>query len=139
VMDVAAQFAWRYPSRKLVKEIGEEVELTGDAVLLKLLVSNLLENANKYAPKETPITLKLSGGREGVLLSVADEGPGISDSEKENVFRKFYRIGNEQTRTTQGTGLGLYLCRIIVKEHGGEISIQDNQPSGSIFKVSIRQ
>jgi two-component system sensor histidine kinase CiaH len=138
VEDVASEFSSRYPGRELVKDIPPEVELNGDPLLLKLMVSNLLENANKYSPRETPVTLRLRREEKAVELEVADEGPGISDSEKKNIFEKFYRIGNEQTRTTQGTGLGLYLCRKIIKDHNGEIGVKDNQPSGSIFIARFR-
>jgi two-component system, OmpR family, sensor histidine kinase CiaH len=104
-------------------------------LLLKLLVSNLLENANKYSPKDKPIMITLRESAEVVELSVKDEGCGISDEEKKNVFKKFYRIGNEQTRTAKGTGLGLYLCKKIADDHRGTITIEDNQPQGSNFIV----
>jgi K+-sensing histidine kinase KdpD len=51
------------------------------------------------------------------------------------VFKKFYRIGNEQTRTTKGTGLGLYLCKKIAEDHNANITVEDNQPQGSNFMV----
>jgi K+-sensing histidine kinase KdpD len=104
-------------------------------LLLKLLVSNLLENANKYSEKEKPIGCLLTKSGKSIELQVVDEGQGIVEEEKENVFEKFYRIGNEQTRTTQGTGLGLYLCKKIAAYHRAEISIRDNSPHGSIFCV----
>ena len=113
VLDISAltmgevkSFSARYPDRPVHTRIEPGVEGTGDALLLKLLISNLLENANKYSVKGTPIHVALQENK-GILLQVRDEGPGIADSEKEAVFRKFYRIGNEQTRTTKGTGLGL--------------------------------
>ncbi|HZE85696.1 MAG TPA: ATP-binding protein, partial [Puia sp.] len=58
--------------------------------------------------------------------------------EKKKVFSKFYRIGNEKTRNTQGTGLGLYLCRKIANDHKASISVSDNSPAGSIFRVVFR-
>jgi len=100
-----------------------------------MLVSNLLENANKYSPKDKIITIELRESAEVVELSVKDEGCGISDEEKKNVFRKFYRIGNEQTRTAKGTGLGLYLCKKIADDHQGSITVTDNQPRGTNFTV----
>ena len=66
-----------------------------------------------------------------------DEGAGISEEEKKNIFQKFYRIGNEQTRKTQGTGLGLYLCKKIAAYHQADIFVTDNQPRGSIFTVQF--
>jgi two-component system sensor histidine kinase CiaH len=133
--DVINQFSSRYPERKLVKRIKEETELDGDPLLLKLLISNLLENAHKYSPKDKSIELTLEHRDKEIILKVSDEGRGIPGKEKENIFEKFYRLGDEHTRTTQGTGLGLYLCRKIAKDHKGNITVEDNQPSGSTFIV----
>lgn len=138
VNDVANHFSYRYPERKLVKKVEEEIDITGDPLLLKLMVSNLLENANKYSPKDEPVTLKLYNHDNITRLEVIDHGQGISVDERKNVFKKFYRIGNEQTRVAKGTGLGLFLCKKIAEYHGGSVTIADNQPQGSIFIVSFR-
>ena len=136
VCDVVQQFKNRYPDRKILTEIDQDADLNADPILLKLLVSNLLENANKYSDRQTAITCKLKKN-DGVTLQVIDEGPGISEEEKKNIFQKFYRIGNEQTRKTQGTGLGLYLCKKIAADHHADIFVTDNQPQGSIFTVQF--
>ena len=136
VCDVVHQFKNRYPDRKIITEVERDVDLTADPLLLKLLVSNLLENANKYSDKGDSITCKLYGNNR-VTLQVIDEGAGINDEEKKNIFQKFYRIGNEQTRKTQGTGLGLYLCKKIATYHGADFFVTDNQPRGSIFTVQF--
>ena len=138
INDVATQFGNRYPERKLEKQITEDIDIHGDPILLKLLVSNLLENANKYSPKDEPVHLKLSKFKNQVVLEVIDHGTGIRPDEKKNVFKKFYRIGNEQTRVAKGTGLGLYLCKRIAEDHGGSVIIHDIQPQGSNFRVSFR-
>ena len=135
VLDVVQQFKNRYPSRNIISQIDAAIDVKGDALLLKLLVSNLLENANKYSEKEKPISCLLTKKGKVIELQVVDEGQGIVEEEKKNVFEKFYRIGNEQTRTTQGTGLGLYLCKKIAAYHLAEISITDNNRHGSIFCV----
>jgi K+-sensing histidine kinase KdpD len=137
VMDVVQQFKGRYPDRSIDTHIAPEVTITGDALLLKLLVSNLLENANKYSVRSTTITCELGSANNKIVLKVADEGLGIAVDEKKMVFEKFYRIGNEQTRKTQGTGLGLYLCKKIAVYHHGDIGVTDNKPQGSIFAVSF--
>jgi len=136
VCDVIQQFRSRYPDRKILTEIDQDADVNADPILLKLLVSNLLENANKYSDKNTDITCKLKKN-DGIKLQVIDEGPGISEEEKKNIFQKFYRIGNEQTRKTQGTGLGLYLCKKIAADHHADIFVTDNQPQGSIFTVQF--
>lgn len=137
VNDVSCQFITRYPDRSLQRTLAADIDLTGDPLLLKLLLSNLLENANKYSPRDKPIQVRLSENASRILLEVVDEGPGIAPSERKNVFHKFYRIGNEETRTAKGTGLGLYLCKKIAEGHGGNITINDNQPQGSNFTVSF--
>jgi two-component system, OmpR family, sensor histidine kinase CiaH len=135
--DIASQFRYRYPDRKLEENIQDDIDLVGDSLLLKLLVSNLLENAQKYSPKDQPVALNLLMSEDEIRLEVKDQGSGIPDDEKKKVFKKFYRIGSEQTRKTQGTGLGLYLCKKIVKDHGGNIHVKDNLPQGSTFIVQF--
>ncbi len=137
VQDVIQHFINRYPERTLVPEITEEIDMVGDALLLKLLVSNLLENANKYSGKEKPIYLVLTKEKNFIHFEVKDEGEGISQEEKKHVFKKFYRVGSEQTRKAKGTGLGLYLCKKIAEDHKGQISIEDNHPQGSNFIVNF--
>jgi two-component system sensor histidine kinase CiaH len=137
VRDLSHQFSLRYTDRKMINHIEEDIDLEGDPLLLKLLVSNLLENANKYSPKDKPIELSLQNKPGAIVLQVRDQGPGISAEEKKNVFRKFYRVGNEQTRKAKGTGLGLYLCKKIAEDHNGRISVEDNQPQGCNFIVQF--
>ena len=137
VKDAVKNFETRYPERSLKTFIDEDIDIHGDAMLLKLLLSNLLENANKYSPKNKTIELHLGKKQGETFLEVIDEGSGIPEEERSAVFEKFYRIGNEQTRKAQGTGLGLFICHKIVKDHGGTISIKDNQPSGSKFIVQF--
>lgn len=130
-------FKSRFPNRNWSSQVEQEADITGDALLLQILVNNLLENAVKYSPKEGRIECSLQLKNHSIVLQVLDEGPGIPDSEKNKVFEKFYRIGNEATRTTKGTGLGLYLCKKIVEEHHGTIKVTDNYPTGCNFTVSF--
>jgi two-component system, OmpR family, sensor histidine kinase CiaH len=127
----------RYTDKQITSRIEDDIHLYGDPLLLKLLVSNLLENANKYAGKQTQITCTLYRKDHKVVLKVSDEGIGIADDEKKKVFDKFYRVGNEQTRRTKGTGLGLFICKKIVQSHSGDIQVIDNVPQGSTFIVTF--
>jgi two-component system, OmpR family, sensor histidine kinase CiaH len=136
--DRVQDFRNRFSERKFIQEIEEEVAIRGDALLLQLLINNLLENAIKYSPKEKIISCRLLQTGNTVLLTVTDEGTGIPDEEKSRIFDKFYRIGSEATRKTQGTGLGLYLCRKIAADHNADISVTNNVPSGSIFTVHFK-
>ena len=106
--------------------------------MLQMLVNNLIDNANKYAGKETPITVSLQQKENQIELSVADLGEGLAEDEKKKIFEKFYRVGEENTRKTKGTGLGLYLCKKIVQGHAGKIFVSNNQPQGSIFTVIFK-
>jgi signal transduction histidine kinase len=135
--DCMHNFTQRYPERKFVESIENDTDVNGDPLLLQLLINNLLENAIKYSPKEKPITCMLSQHSGKIELQIVDEGPGVPDTEKKNVFRKFYRLGDETTRKTQGTGLGLYLCKKIAEYHDAEISVKDNLSGGSSFTVSF--
>ncbi|MEP7279078.1 MAG: ATP-binding protein [Bacteroidota bacterium] len=128
-------FHARFPDRKMDSAVDEHIDISGDALLLQILVNNLLDNAVKYAPKESVIHFRLQQNEKDIFLSCADEGPGITDEEKKKIFDRFYRIGNEQVRRTKGTGLGLYLCKKIASDHKAGISVTNNQPTGSIFTV----
>ena len=101
------------------------------------VTQNLIENAVKYSVDQAVIHLSLKQEAENIVLEFADQGIGISDKEKKRVFDRFYRVGNEDTRKTKGTGLGLYIVKQIVMAHNGEISIMDNSPKGSIFKIIL--
>lgn len=136
--DCLTDFKNRYPDRPITEALSEEVDIKGDPLLLQMMINNLLENANKYAPKGLPITIRLNENNSFSELQIADEGMGIPDDEKKKIFDKFYRIGNENTRKTQGTGLGLYLCKKIAKSHNADITVTDNQPNGSIFVIRFK-
>jgi two-component system, OmpR family, sensor histidine kinase CiaH len=127
----------RYAERIFIEQISSEIEVVGDPLLLQLMINNLLENAVKYSSKESPITCVLERDNGKVLLHIIDEGNGIPDDEKKKIFGKFYRIGNESTRKTQGTGLGLYLCLKIAADHNADIQVTNNKPAGSRFTVTF--
>lgn len=133
---VSQEFQHRFPDRNINFHSTEDnVVLQGEVLLIQLLLSNLIENAVKYSFKGAIINLALQTKSNKIILSVADNGPGVQDEEKKLVFDKFYRTGDENKRKTKGTGLGLYLCKKIVQSHNGTISVSDNQPQGAIFTV----
>lgn len=132
---VVENIAERFPERKFNINIIEGVRILGEELLLSMLFNNLIENAIKYSPKNSMIKIELDKNSHNIFYKVSDEGIGILDSEKSKIFNKFYRIGNENTRRTKGTGLGLYLCSKIAETHKANISVTNNQPMGSIFTV----
>ena len=125
----------RYPDRTFIEDIDPEIEISGDPLLLQLMISNLVENAVKYSPKEKAVICRLKRSGNDVILNIIDEGIGIDDAERTKIFQKFYRTGDEATRKAQGTGLGLYLCRKIAADHNADISVTNNVPTGTNFAI----
>jgi signal transduction histidine kinase len=135
IIEITDDFRQRFPKRQITREIEENVYFETDHLLLQLALNNLLENALKYSPAEKNIHVALSCNDKNIRISFSDEGQGIPDTEKKKIFDKFYRIGDENTRKTKGTGLGLYLTQKIVEDHGGSVFVSDNIPSGSNFVI----
>jgi signal transduction histidine kinase len=102
----------------------------GDRIVQVML--NLLENAAKYAPLPAPIGVSLERTDRGARVEVRDGGPGLSDSDRERIFKRFERA-REEGDGTRGLGLGLYLCRSIVERHGGQIGVDSRPGEGSSF------
>lgn len=117
----------------------EEIELSVDEDSIKSIIINLLENASKYSPQNSTISIKLKSDGNEVLLSVTDEGKGISDEFKQRAFSKFQRDENEMTRKSKGTGLGLYIVNYLVQQHGGITELKDNKPSGLIVEIRLKK
>jgi two-component system, OmpR family, sensor histidine kinase KdpD len=105
-----------------------------DELLIEQVFINLLENAAKYTPPGTPITISALQSDGAVLVEVADRGPGIAPGGEEAVFRKFYRVagGNEG-----GAGLGLTICRGIVTAHGGRMWVEQHSGPGATLRFTI--
>lgn len=118
-------------------DLAEDCFTYGDALLWRLVVSNLLENAVKYGQSDKPLRVELYPIDDQLSLKIIDEGMGIPDEEKTKIFKKFYRVGNENARKTKGTGLGLYLTARIINQFKGSISVRDNEPRGSIFEITL--
>ena len=101
------------------------------------VITNLIQNAIKYTPDEKRILVSVRKQDNKVLLSVSDNGIGVSEQEKEKIFDRFYRSGNEETRTSKGTGLGLYITKFIMENHSGSIRVKPNMPKGSVFEIEL--
>lgn len=135
---VINEFCNRYTDRTILSDITDDIFVLGEELLLEILLSNLIDNALKYSSKESLVDIQLNIKQDEILLTIADEGLGITAEEKQKVFEKFYRVGNEETRTAKGTGLGLYLCSEIAKDHNARIAVKDNENKGSIFSVIFK-
>ncbi len=115
----------------------KEAWIDADNMGLKTVILNLLENAVKYSGTDATIHVSTQQKNGKLNLQVADSGIGIPDKEKARIFQKFYRVGNEDTRSSKGTGLGLFIASQLVRAHDGSITVLDNQPKGSIFKITL--
>ena len=120
----------------LITEIEQNVHIKGDEFALSSAITNLIENAVKYSSDCVPIYVSLKRQLTGkVNFTVADLGIGISDEEKPKIFDKFYRVGNEDTRKTKGTGLGLFIVKQVLDHHQATIKVKNNSPKGTVFDV----
>jgi two-component system sensor histidine kinase KdpD len=106
-----------------------------DAVLIERVLANLLENAAKYTPAQTPVEIHVRAADEELLVSVRDHGPGVAKGQEELIFEKFTR-GNAES-ATPGVGLGLAICRAIVQAHRGRIWVEPTAPQGATFTFSL--
>lgn len=137
VLDSVKIYQQRHSARVFNLKIEEQCFSLSDYFMWKLAVNNLLENAIKYSPDQSPISITLYKKDQSINLYIADQGQGINDEEKSKIFKQFYRVGNELARTTKGTGLGLYLTSKIIEEFKGSIIVKDNVPNGTIFEVIV--
>ena len=108
-----------------------------DARLISQVIINLVDNAIKYTPEGSRIEISTREENGRAVISVADDGPGIPDEEKERVFQMFYTGSKPVADSRRSLGLGLNLCRSIIKAHGGEIWVGDNTPQGSVFTFTV--
>lgn len=138
LQDAVEIFRQKNPSAT-VQLLGpnQPVYISGDRQGITSVCDNLIENGIKYSFDNPNIVITLLEKDSKVVINFADNGIGIADEEKKNVFEKFYRVGNEDTRKTKGTGLGLYIVSEIIKFHKGKITIADNTPNGTVFKIVL--
>lgn len=108
-----------------------------DARLIVQVLINLLDNAVKYTPSDSQITITAKRNGEMVCVSVADNGHGIPDEQKSRVFDMFYTGSTKIADSRRSIGLGLSLCKSIINAHGGEITVTDNTPHGAIFTFTL--
>jgi signal transduction histidine kinase len=131
-------FQNRFQERIFKSSIQDSIIMKGEPVLLQLLLNNLIDNAIKYSPSGGVINIELSQRQDMITLLVKDEGVGVQLKDREKIFEKFYRAGEEFTRATKGTGLGLYLCKRIAVFHNAKLAVNSNTPTGTIFSFILK-
>ncbi|MBI5267522.1 MAG: HAMP domain-containing histidine kinase [candidate division Zixibacteria bacterium] len=133
----------RAPSKvpkAVIADIEDNIEIIGDAPALGRALDAILENTLRYhdgGRVEVAVKLRNAGGK--AVIEISDKGIGLDRKELARVFDRFYRVGDEMTRHTSGTGLGLYLCREIIRAHGGKVAAESDGPGkGSRFIVTLK-
>jgi two-component system phosphate regulon sensor histidine kinase PhoR len=135
--EFAAQFNARFSTPRLQTNLQDNFEIKADAQAMQSILLNLCENAIKYSDEGQSINLELFREEHAILLRIRDYGVGIAPEERQRIFTKFYRSGNEEVRNTKGTGLGLYIVSHLCRMQQIQISVRENQPKGSIFELQM--
>ena len=103
--------------------------------LIHEVITNLVDNAVKFTPSESPISISVHLEEDSVVVSVEDTGPGVEHEEKNKLFETFYR--GKQLMSVHGLGLGLAICQKIIEAHGGKIWVENNKSQGAAFRFSL--
>ena len=128
----------RHLSNRISLNLQEQVIDRVDPTAIEMILNNLLTNAFKYTGEESSVVVDLKQTKGQTILQVSDDGPGIKDMDKNRLFTKFFRLGDENTRKTKGTGLGLFIVKNLVDLHKADISIENKQPNGTIFEIRFK-
>lgn len=116
----------------------EELTITADQVLLRQTLGNLIENAIKFSPAQTNVTVFIKSEHDNVIIAVADQGIGVPVAQHKQIFENFHQLDGSSTRTFGGMGIGLYLCQKIIHAHNGRLWVESDGPGqGSTFYISL--
>ncbi len=138
ITDCIADLELRESGRSIkYTKFSEKIELRIDVLRITQVITNILENARKYTPKDSPIEIIVEKKESKCLISITDHGPGISESQQSVLFTPFTRGTTDLTSRSGGLGLGLYISREIIKLHSGTISLVSKMNSGSIFTIEL--
>jgi PAS domain S-box-containing protein len=112
-------------------------EILIDAKLFQIIIQNLLSNAVKYTPAKGTVTLTMSDRYPNIIIEVKDNGYGIPEAQKPQIFTKLFRADNVRAKDTEGTGLGLYIVKAIVERSGGKIWFESEENKGTTFFIEL--
>jgi K+-sensing histidine kinase KdpD len=121
----------------IVFENQVAVKIEADVFMIKTILRNLIENGLKYASNSEHLTVFLNRELNHVKFGTRDNGPGVPADLQKDIFKKFFRIENEETRSQKGTGLGLFIAAEFTKLNGGRLNYYPNKPTGSIFEITL--
>lgn len=123
--------------QKFITDLNQNISYRITKGDFQSLVHNLLENAAKYSPIDSPIDVLLTTDDRRVILRVADQGQGIAKENRQKVFERFYREDESHSNKVAGSGIGLSIVKMIIEKYHGKITIHDNEPVGTIFTVYL--
>lgn len=118
-------------------DIEEGFSTIADRNMVESIIGNLVENALKYAGRDKKIVIYAKRVQNSIQFGVKDLGPGIPKEQKAEIFKKFFRVQNEETRSQKGTGLGLFIVSRLVFLQNGEVQCLDNKPQGTDFQITL--
>jgi signal transduction histidine kinase len=117
---------------------AEPVTASVDEARVTLLLKNLVSNALRYSrPEDGPVEVALAVADNNLVMTVTDQGPGLSKDQAEHIGEPFYRSDPSRARESGGTGLGLYLATLVANAHGGALNLRDTDGHGASFEVRI--
>lgn len=134
---VVDRFHRRNQKEFITCEIESGIVVPVDIFFIETILNNLIENAIKYGTIEKGISVYLFRKNHDILFGVKDQGPGISKELRKQIFYKFFRAGNEETRMKKGSGLGLFIVSELVRMHDAKIIYKENSPSGANFEITL--
>lgn len=134
---LAERFQKRNQQELLILNLEKDLVAKIDIFFIETIINNLLENALKYGGESGNIELYLFRKADRLVFGVKDQGPGIPREEIKEVFEKFYRSGNEDTRQQKGSGLGLFIVAELVRMHQGKVNYKENSPQGANFEITL--
>ncbi len=134
---MVAQVKQLYPDRLyIIDDSGIDTTVTGDPVRIERILYNLIDNAAKYSPSESNVTIRIERGDKELQVSVSDQGIGISEGKIKELFAPFKRLV-DQSEHAKGLGLGLVVCKRLVEAHGGKIWAESKAGEGSTFHFTL--
>ena len=136
VSDVVSEVQTVYP-QKITAKLPEQLLYPIKPTDFRNIAHNLVENAAKYSPENSDISVLLKNEDEKLLFQVADHGIGISRENREKIFERFYREDKSHSSKVNGSGLGLAIVKAEVDKYHGQITVEDNSPQGTIFSVYL--
>ncbi|MFA5961345.1 MAG: ATP-binding protein [Parcubacteria group bacterium] len=116
---------------------GKKIMLKGDQQLITMIFQNLLTNAIKYSKRDGKVVLEISQKSPNIVIRVVDQGIGITDNQKSDIFTRFFRADNAKEKDAEGTGLGLYIIKAIIEHSGGTIKFDSIENKGTTFTVIL--